>query len=506
MAYFGPSSGVLNVIPVNDGAYTVAPPSVDVGGDGDYALDLNTNILYGPKDSTQTNPWPVGTRLGGQLVWQGTWTSVSPPYSFNTGDVVSDGTNQFVCVKPHTLQFNTTGPYNPGDFVLDSATVYLCIAATSATPSALNSSNQTSSYYLTYTLAADAAGTYGASRNWAKLSSSINVDATVSVGSPTSFVLADGSITNAKLGAAAVQNANLYKVSGSEAVSTGAIRDLAVTTGKLADTSVTTGKLADSSVTTAKILDGTIATGDIAAGAITQPLLAAGAVGETNISQYLTTLGASPSAYFPTTKLVSAASTASGQHIGATGGYATNSVEDLWSDSFAHARSSQLSTMPRLLANVGGTSYTTQVPIGVRCVYTGNQASHTFTNARCFAFATGTVTQFVLAVWSSSGTLLGYTGNLTLSNSALTTGTLTAASTGSLTLTPGAVYYVGVAMVFSAAPTLMGTNVGRTPVAALAPVLSKTGSGFTSGAPGSITDVTASSGTIGAVLPWVELY
>ena len=144
--------------------------------------------------------------------------------------------------------------------------------------------------------------------------------------------------------------------------------------------------------------------------------------------------------------------------------------------------------------------------MGVRCVYTGNQASNTFSNARCFAFSTGTVTQFVLAVWSSAGTLLGYTGNLTLSNTALTTGTLTAASTGSLTLTPGAVYYVGVAMVFTAAPTLMGTSVGRNPIAALSPVMSKVGSGFTSGAPGSISDVTASSSSVGAALPWVELY
>jgi len=248
----------------------------------------------------------------------------------------------------------------------------------------------------------------------------------------------------------------------------------------------------------------------IAAGGITSTEIGTGSVASNKINSNITTGSASPASGTASSLIVSAGSTASSQPIGATGGYATNKVKDLYADSFAHMRSSELSTMPRLLANVGGTSYTSGVPIGVRCVYTGNQPSHQFSNARCFAFATGTVTQFVLAVWNSAGTLVtnGYTGNLTLSNSALTTGALQ----GTITLTPGAVYYVGVAMVFSAAPTLMGTSVGRTPVAALPPVgsssgaMSKVGSGFTSGAPGSITDITASSSTLGAVLPWVELY
>ena len=272
------------------------------------------------------------------------------------------------------------------------------------------------------------------------------------------------------------QNAGITLGGGTAASSSGA------NSIGIAASAITSTELADGSVIAAKIGTGSVASSKINSG--------------------LTTGAVSPVSGTQSSLLVSASSTASSQAVGATGGYTTNKVKDLYADSFAHSRSSELSTMPRLLANVGGSNYTSGSTYAVRCVYTGNQPSHQFSNARCFAFATGTVTQFVLAVWNSAGTLItnGYTNNLTLTNSALTSGALQA----TITLTPGAVYYVGLAMVFSAVPTLMGSSTGRAPVVALSPVMLKTGTGFSSGAPGSISDVAASS--TGISLPWVELY
>jgi hypothetical protein len=82
MAYEGPTSGVINIIPRTNsgsGVYVPVTPSADIGGDGDFAFDQNTNTLYGPKDSTQTNPWPVsGLSIGnGRYTWRAAWSSAN---------------------------------------------------------------------------------------------------------------------------------------------------------------------------------------------------------------------------------------------------------------------------------------------------------------------------------------------------------------------------------------------------------------------------------------------
>lgn len=227
--------------------------------------------------------------------------------------------------------------------------------------------------------------------------------------------------------------------------------------------------IATGSVTSAKILDGTILNADVNASA---------AIDDTKLSL---------------------ASTASGQLVNATGGYTTNKMKDLWSDSFAHARSSQCSTMPRILSNasltmVSGTIY------AVRCVYTGAQASHQFTGMRWFfASITSTVfSQLRGAVYDSTGALIanGYTADYSASASASTLAT--PALNATITLTPGAVYYLGVAAVFTGtAPTIRGTTVSAS-MAAATPLTSRSVTGYTTGIPGTVTNATANH-------PWIEL-
>jgi len=373
MAYEGPSSGVINIIPrtsSGSGVYVPVTPSGDIGGDGDFAFDQNTNTLYGPKDSTQTNPWPVsGLSIGnGRYTWRAAWSSSN---SYNAGDIVHYNAEQFVCIK--TLDYGspvawTAQAYTAGSYVTYSSVLYVAVVdavsgdvpgtATSvwkqATPdidsanygfaaqgnflrlsssiqaeTTLSSSSGTmrlavaknSLLYGAYPIAPQGIQTGSTFPNYIVDSQAVDASSSLEL-STTSFltpawnsggggatveVKASG-VTTAKIADRAVTNIKLANTSGSEAVSTGVIRDSAVTTAKLAD----------SSVTSAKIVNGTIATADIADGAITQPLLSVAAVGETNISPYLTTATASPSAYFPATKIVSAGTTASGQAISTT--------------------------------------------------------------------------------------------------------------------------------------------------------------------------------------------
>jgi len=490
MAYTGPSSGVLNVIPIADGAYTPAPPTSDIGGDGDYALDLNTNIFYGPKDSTQTNVWPVGTRLGGQLVWQGTWSSASPPYYYNTGDVVTDDVDQFVCIKPHTVAFKSSGPFNPGDFYssgsFSAGAVYLCIAATSADPPTQLLSNNLSSYWVQYSLVGDASGTYGATRNWAKLSGSIQVDSSVTVGLPTSFVLGSNAVTTANIVDRKVTNAKLDNTSPTQAVSTGVIRDGAVTTDKLG-----TG-----AVTSAKILDGTIATGDIAAGAITQPLLSASAVGETNISPYLTTGTLSPSAYLPATKIVSANTTVSGTSISTT-----NPVLDAASAMIE--RSNGMWLYPWSIGGSGAaTSGNTR--------FTRFRANRPLTIKSMAVIISGASTNaetLQFGLYDSAGNRLVSSGNATLYTTAGGSTTTTTTSTGvkyavlngstGYTLSAGSEYYAAFAYTYTSGTGIAFAQ-GAGPVSANVFQLFGTTVGLYDAAVASVSTLPSTMGSAGA--------
>ena len=175
-------------------------------------------------------------------------------------------------------------------------------------------------------------------------------------------------------------------------------------------------------------------------------------------------------------------------------------MKDLWADSFAHSRSSECSTMPRILANaslsmVSGTIYT------VRCVYTGNQPSHQFTGMRWFFSAiTATVfTQLRGAVYDSTGALIanGYTADY--SGSATASALSIPALTSTITLTPGAVYYLGVVAVFTGtAPTIRGTTVSTAMAGITGNLTSRSATGYTTGTPGSVVNAAANH-------PWVEL-
>jgi len=99
MAYNGPAAGVINIVSgVNTNpAVAPVPPSVDVGGDGDFAYDTDTKVLYGPKDSTQSDPWPTsGLALNAVLRDRGTFKTSG---AYNINDVVFDrfSSQQYVC-------------------------------------------------------------------------------------------------------------------------------------------------------------------------------------------------------------------------------------------------------------------------------------------------------------------------------------------------------------------------------------------------------------------------
>jgi len=285
MTYTGPKSGILNIIPLASGAsdYVPIPPDANVGNDGDYALDLNTNILYGPKNSADTfNVWPVGTRLSGEIVWQGTFDETQ---TYNTGDAVEDNANfdvgyYYVCVKPFstksppTVNNTDTGNWNPGDFVYasygstsgGSNRLWICISSTTSAPDGDVSGN--ANYWVEYSIFWDANNYSGAGGNWRALYSTnvpepnvpITVDSTVSVGSRTNYTVADLGITTNKIDGSAVTSAKL----ATDAVTTAKIKNSTgssdgVTTAKLATNAVTTAKITDSNVTFAKLASAAIA-------------------------------------------------------------------------------------------------------------------------------------------------------------------------------------------------------------------------------------------------------
>lgn len=96
----------------------------------------------------------------------------------------------------------------------------------------------------------------------------------------SSTVIADGSVTTAKLADANVTTAKIADAN----VTTAKIVDGAVTTAKITDANVTTAKIADANVTTAKIANDAITADKIAADAVGSSEIAAGAVGTAEIA------------------------------------------------------------------------------------------------------------------------------------------------------------------------------------------------------------------------------
>jgi hypothetical protein len=496
MAYNGPAAGVINIIPRTNsgsGVYVPVTPSADIGGDGDFAFDQNTNTLYGPKDSTQTNPWPVsGLSIGnGRYTWRAAWSSSN---SYNAGDIVHYNAEQFVCIK--TLDYGspvawTAQAYTAGSYVTYSSVLYVAVVdavsgdvpgtATSvwkqATPdidsanyayaaqgnflrlsssiqaeTTLSSSSGTmrlavaknSLLYGAYPIAPQGIQTGSTFPNYIVDSQAVDASSSLELsttdfltpawnsggGGATVEVKASG-VTTAKIADRNVTNIKLANTAGSEAVSTGVIRDSAVTTAKLAD----------SSVTSAKIVNGTIDTADIANDAITQPLLASSAVGEGNISPYITTGTSSPSAYVAASKLVSASTTVSGTSISTTNAAVDAQALRNGLNGWSVPNGQPLPNANRSAAS--NSVYLTRfyAPTAI----TANKIS-VYVNS---ASATST-DWFDIGIFSTAGTLLASTGQTTGIN---VTGTIiatlgagTGAKTGSANyaLTAGTTYYIGI--------------------------------------------------------------
>jgi len=521
MAYNGPAAGVINIIPRTSsgaGVYVPVTPSADIGGDGDFAFDQNTNTLYGPKDSTQTNPWPVsGLSIGnGRYTWRAAWSSAN---SYNAGDIVHYNAEQFVCIK--TLDYGspvawTAQAYTAGSYVTYSSVLYVAVVdavsgdvpgtATSvwkqATPdidsanyayaaqgnflrlsssiqaeTSLNSSSGTmrlavaknSLLYGAYPIAPQGIQTGSTFPNYIVDSQAVDSSSSLEL-STTSFttpawnsggggatveVKASG-VTTAKIADRNVTNIKLANTAGSEAVSTGVIRDSAVTTAKLAD----------SSVTSAKIVNGTIATADIADEAITQPLLASGAVGEGNISPYLTTGTSSPSAYVAASKLVSASTTVSGTSISTT-----NPALDAASAMIE--RSNGMWLYPWNLGNSGAAT-------SAQTRFTRFRANRPLTIKSMAVIIAGASTNaetLQFGLYDSAGNRLVSSGNATLYTTAGGSTTTTTTSTGvkyavlngstGYTLTAGSEYYAafsytytsGTGITFTQAASVSTANV-----------------------------------------------
>lgn len=235
MAYDGPLSGVINFIPLQTGTGSSAP-TIELGSDGEFALDLNTGILYGPKDGGNTGyPWPVASRLWQGIVYKGNW---GYPTAYKPGDIVVDngsGTSrQYLCLKPIVIfptnvNSGTTGSWIAGDFVYDTtaAALYICIQDVSTPPSTTPLGG--AGYWLQYSPYQDWQATYtgyNALGNWMELSSVV-ADTSVGAGQLSRWVLASNS----------VDTAQLYN----NAVTTAKITDANVTDAKLSATGVTAG-------------------------------------------------------------------------------------------------------------------------------------------------------------------------------------------------------------------------------------------------------------------------
>ena len=178
----------------------------------------------------------------------------------------------------------------------------------------------------------------------------------------------------------------------------------------------------------------------------------------------------------------------------------TNKIVDYNSDPFAHARSSECSTLPRLAANISNTMVSGTI-YAARAVYTGNQASNQFTTVRFMlpSITSTTFSQLRAAVYDSTGALVtnGYTADL--SGSATASALMTGALNATITLTAGTVYYLGIVAVFTGtAPSFRGMTTSAA-IAGLAPQISRSATGYTTGIPGSVSSATA-------LIPWVELY
>ncbi|NBV77864.1 hypothetical protein EBR66_06890 [bacterium] len=124
MPYNGPPAGVINIVSgVNTNpASAPVPPSSDIGGDGDFAYDTDTQVLYGPKDSTQTNPWPTsGLALNAVLRDRGTFKVWG---AYNINDVVFDRftSQQYICTS--AIDYGTPSDWVAQSYAVDSIVRY----------------------------------------------------------------------------------------------------------------------------------------------------------------------------------------------------------------------------------------------------------------------------------------------------------------------------------------------------------------------------------------------
>lgn len=253
-SYTGPLSGPLNVIPLDASAlFGSTGPTIDIGNDGEFCLDLNSSLLYGPKDGNNTSyPWPVAGALGQRMSFKGAFSYFA---TYNPGDVVTDSSSgtsrQYLCVKPvilfpATVTSASPGPWEAGTFVIESSVLYVALNYASSPPSVSSlGAWQQYSPYNDWSLSSNN-GLAGPLGNFVELSSTIQAD---TAGYVSRLQVASSSITANELANEAVTAVKLSSAAGAEAVTTGRIRDGAVTTAKIADANVTDAKLNTSGVT-----------------------------------------------------------------------------------------------------------------------------------------------------------------------------------------------------------------------------------------------------------------
>jgi hypothetical protein len=254
----------LNFVPISSGttnnAYIPIAPSSDLGNEGDYAIDLNTNILYGPKDSSALKIWPLSSKLSLNLYFRGSWAGwLQSSYfdGFVNGDIVHDSLtgsdkNYYVCVKSHGRVPSSSGPWFVGDYFISkpygtfTGIFAQCIKDTNVSydQMVIDNNNQSNTWdifnywnagYPNDILYLDANGI----QNWQLLSSStIGINESNGI-APTQYIVRDGSINTTQL-------ANSTGLS--DGVTSAKLATSAVTTAKIADTNVTFGKLASAAI------------------------------------------------------------------------------------------------------------------------------------------------------------------------------------------------------------------------------------------------------------------